>query len=209
MLETPPTIRLPRPDELPNNPEIFERLKERENANIVEGYKFSENTTHDLPFKFYVEINIDNSQLWNLFKVLANQLPDNVCCIYNLYKEEAILSIYKDKNTILKQLDNYKTELTQDCNLEFGLVFQTDYKLEEVFVSDSKYLKFWGNNEIAFRQIMNDFRLIEISDLNFIDEFPKVVEPLTMFNEKAKRTETIIEELNDFFKPKKKGWKLW
>ncbi len=41
MLESPPTIRLPRPDELPNNPKVFERLKGRENANIVEGYKLS------------------------------------------------------------------------------------------------------------------------------------------------------------------------
>lgn len=209
MLEAPPTIRLPRPDELPNNPEVFERLKERENANIIEGYKFSATSTHDLPFKFYVEVNIDNSRLWDLFKALTNLLPDNLSCIYNLYEEEAIFSAYIDKNLLLNQLDNYKTELTQDCNLEFGLIYQSDDKLEEVFVSDSKYLKVWGNNEIDFRQLMNDFKLNEISDLNFIDEFPKVVEPLTMFNEKAKRTETIIEELNDFFNPKKKGWKLW
>lgn len=205
MLESPPTIRLPRPDELPNNPEVFERLKGRENANIVEGYKLSNNTTHDLPFKFYVEINIDNSRLWELFNALANQLPDNLNCIYNLYEEEATLSDYKDKKSILKQLENYKTELTQDCNLEFGLIYQADDKLEEVFVSDSKFFKVWGNNEIAFRQLMNDFNLNEIPDLNFIDEFPKVVEPLIMFNEKAKKTEIIIEELNDFFNPKKKG----
>jgi hypothetical protein len=198
MLESPPTIRLPRPDELSNNPEVFERLKARENANIVEGYKLSNNTTHDLPFKFYVEINIDNSRLWDLFKALANQLPDNLNCIYNLYQEEAIFSDYKDKNVILNQLDNYKTELTQDCNLEFGLIYQTDDKLEEVFVSDSKFLKVWGNNEIAFRELMNDYNLNEISDLNFIDEFPKVVEPLIMFNKKAKETAIIIDELNDF-----------
>jgi hypothetical protein len=46
---------------------------------------------------------------------------------------------------------------------------------------------------------MNDYNLNEISDLNFIDEFPKVVEPLTIFNEKAKETTIIIDELNDFF----------
>lgn len=204
MLETPPTIRLPRPDELPNDPEVFELLKEREKANIVEGYKLSDNVTHDLPFKFYAEINIDNSRLWGLFKALANQLPDDLSCIYNLHEEEAIFSAYKDKNIILKQLDNYTTELTQDCYLEFGLIYYTDEKLEEVFVSDSKFLKVWGNDEIAFRQLMNDFRLNEISDLNFIDEFPKVVEPLTMFNEKAKTSETIIEELNAFFNHKEK-----
>jgi hypothetical protein len=209
MLESPPTIRLPRPDELPNNPEVFECLKEREKANIVEGYKLSYNTTQDLPFKFYVEININNSRLWDLFKALANQLPDTLSCIYNLYGGEAIFSVYKAKNVILKQLDNYKTELTQDCNIEFGLIYQADDKLEEVFVSDSKFLKVWGNNEVSFRQLMNDFALKEFLNLNFIDEFPKVVEPLEMFNEKAKRAETIIEELSTFFNPKKKRWKLW
>lgn len=209
MLELPPTIRLPRPDELPDNPEVFQRLKERENANIVEGYILSDNTTHDLPFTFYAEINIDNSRLWDLFKALANILPDNLSCIYNWYEEEPIFSIYKDKNILLNQLDIYKTELTQDCNLELGLIYHTDDKLEEVFIADSKFLKVWGNNKIAFRQLMNDFRLNEVSGLNFVDEFPKIVEPLAMFNEKAKSTETIIQELNDFFNPKKKGWKLW
>lgn len=67
MLELPPTIRLPKPDELPDNPEIRERLKHRDAANIVEGFKCLENTTHDLPFRFYAEINVNNSRLWEVF----------------------------------------------------------------------------------------------------------------------------------------------
>jgi hypothetical protein len=180
---------------------VFERLKKRENANIVEGFKLKYNTTHDLPFKFYAEINIDNSRLWNLFKALTNLLPDYLSCIYNLYEEEAIFGVYKDKEVTLKHLEKYQAELTQDCNLEFGLIYQTEDKLEEVFVSDSKFLKIWCNNEIAFQQLMADFKLPEITDLNFIDEFPKVVEPLIRFNKKARRPETIIKELNDFFSP--------
>jgi hypothetical protein len=117
-----------------------------------------------------------------------------------LYEEEAIFSDYQDKHIILTRLESYKTELTQDCNLEFGLIYHAADKLEEVFVAESKFLKVWGNNEIAFRQLMNDFRLGEIEALNFIDEFPKVVESLTMLNKNVKGTETIIEELNNFFK---------
>ncbi len=199
MLESPPTLRLPRLDELPNNPEVFDRLKKRENANIVEGYKISNNITEDLSYKFYVEININNSRLWDLFKAIASQLPNNLSCIYNLFEEETIFSSYMDKFIILKQLETFKTELTQDCNLEFGLIFHSDNFLEEVFVSDSKYLKVWGNNEKEFRKLMNDFGLNEITDLNFFDEFPKVIEPLTMFNKTAKGTETVIEELNSLF----------
>lgn len=201
MLETPPTIRVPQLDELPNRPDVLERLKARERANIVEGYNLTENSTHNLPFKFYAEINIDNSRLWDLFKALAHQMPSILSCIYNLYEEEAIFGEYKDKETILTKLENYRTELTQDCHLEFGLIFQSDDKLEEIFVAESKFLKVWSNNEIQFRQLMNDFCLKEISNLNFVDEFPKVVEPLTMFNEKAKSTEMIMEEFNDFFNP--------
>ena len=204
MLETPPTIRRPRLDELPNTLELFERLKRLDDANIVEGFTMKYNSTHDLPFKFYAEINIDNSRLWNLFIMLVNPLPDKLSCVYNLYEEEPIYGSYWKKNLTLKFLENYKTELTQDCNLEFGIVYQDKTKLEEVFISDSKYLMVWGNDEILFKQIMVDFYLKEISNLNFIDEFPKVIEPLTQFNKSVKSTETVIEELNNYFKPKEK-----
>ena len=199
MLEAPPTIRLPRPEEIPSHPEVLEQLKAREHANIVEGYTLANNTTHDLPFTFYAEINIENSRLWAIFKALANQLPAEVSCIYNLYEEDAIVSAYKGKNLILAQLEQYETELTQDCFLEFGLIYHSQDALGEVFVADSKFLKVWGSDETAFRQLMDGFGLSEIEDLNFIDEFPKVVEPLTMFNDKVKSTETVIAELNEFF----------
>jgi len=199
MLQAPPTIRLPRPDELPNNPEVFERLKARESANIVQGFTLNYNATHDLPFKFYAEINIDNCRLWHLFRNLADLMPDTLSCIYNLYQEDPIYSDYIDKTLILGQLHKHKTELTEDCNLEFGLIYHTEDHLEEIFVSDSKFVKFWGINESLFRQTMTDIGLIEIPDLNFIDEFPKVVEPLTKFNDKAKPTDSVIQDLNDFF----------
>jgi len=209
MLEAPPTLRVPRIDEIPPNPEVFERLKVREAANIVEGFKLNLNTTHDLPFKFYSEININNSRLWTLFKALASHLPDMVSCIYNLYEEESTYSAYSERSEVLKLLCNYETELTQDCNLEFGLIFHTKEKLEEVFVSDSKFIKFWGCNEALFRQTMNEFQLSEIPNLNFFDEFPKVVEPLTSFNQNVKETGVVISELKMFLKPKKKSWKFW
>ena len=200
MLELPPNLRFPRPEELPNIKEVFERMKVLENTNFVEGYKLIKNTTHDLFFKFYAEINIDNSRLWDLFNALANQLPDNISCIYNLHNEEAIFSVYKERNIILEQLENYKIELIQDCNLEFGLIYQREGQLEEILVSNFKYLKVWGNNHLAFNILMKDFKLNEMINLNFIDEFPRVIEPLTRFNEKAKMSETIIEEFNNLFK---------
>lgn len=195
MLETPPTLRLPRPNELPNNPEVYERLKERETAKIIEGYTLRYNTAQDLPFKFFAEININNSRLWDLFLRLANQLPDEVSCIYGQYEEEPNYSTYGNKVQILNVLSNYEVEFVQDCNIEFGLVFHTEDKLEEVFVKEAKYVQVWGNNEVGFRQLMATFQLDEIPDLNFVDEFPKVVEPLENFIPNAKPTDVILKEL--------------
>ena len=200
MLESPPTIRLPNPEELPDNPEVFENLKRRENAKIMEGYVLKPNTSHDLPFKFYAEININNSRFWPLFTALTDLLPGAVSCIYNSYDQEASFSPYLDKKYILNLLDKFKVELTQDCNLEFGLIYDIGDELEEIFGSDSKYFKVWSNKEVSFRAIMDGFSLKEIPDLNFIDEFPKVVEPLTMYNAQAKGTELVIGELSQYFK---------
>ena len=199
MLQSPPTIRLPRLDELPNNPEVFERLKVREHAKIVEGFILKNNTTHDLPFKFYAEVNINNSRLWNLFIELSNQLPKKVNCIFNTYNDEPIYSPYLEKANVLQILSSYELELTQDCNLEIGIMFESEEKLIEVFISDSKYIKYWGSNENEFRQAMISFELNEVPDMNFIDEFPKVVEPLTLLNSSAKETQTVIDELTEKF----------
>lgn len=199
MLEAPITLRAPRTDEIPNYPEALELLKTRENANIVEGFKLVYNTSHDLPFKYFVEINIDNSRLWDLIKALINNMPEVLSCIYHVYEQEPNYSPYDSKKNIFEQLEKYELELTQDCNIEFGLIYQTDALLEEIFVKDTKYIQIWGTNEIALKKIMSDFGIIEMNDLNFFDEFPKVVLPLTMFDDKAKRSEIVIKELKDYF----------
>lgn len=175
MLETLPAIRLPLPEEFPGNQLLIRELEKGENAHIVEGYVLHYNTTQDLPFTFYAEININNSRFWKLFTSLANLLPDEVSCIYNLYGQEPNYSPYLNKNEILNFLEKFTLELTQDCNLEFGLIFQTGDELEEIFAAETKYIKVWGSKEILFRQLMQAFNLEEIPGLNFIDEFPKAV----------------------------------
>lgn len=175
MLETLPAIRLPLPEEFPGNQLLIRELEKGENAHIVEGYVLHYNTTQDLPFTFYAEININNSRFWKLFTSLANLLPDEVSCIYNLYGQGPNYSPYLNKNEILNFLEKFTLELTQDCNLEFGLIFQTGDELEEIFAAETKYIKVWGSKEILFRQLMQAFNLEEIPGLNFIDEFPKAV----------------------------------
>ena len=210
MLELPPTIRQPLPNELPNNDEVKELMKKRSVANIVEGYKIIPNTTHPEPFTFYAEININNSRLWDLFIALSKILPDHIGTIYNLYEEKPFYGPYYPKQEIINLFTQYKLELTQDGFLEFGIIFNTKDKLEEIFIPEAKYIKFWGVNEASFRQTMNNFNLNEIRDINFIDQFPKVIESLSMKNNNAKQPEKVIEELNTRFKPKQKNnWKFW
>lgn len=75
----------------------------------------------------------------------------------------------------------------------FGLIYHDDESLIEIFVDESKYLKYWGVNEACFRRIMNDFNLKEIENLEFIDEYPKVREILTRFEKDAVDSKTLIE----------------
>lgn len=201
-LQLAPTVRPPLPHEIPGNSGVSTRLAELSNANIVEGYVIKENDKKELPFNFYVEINIDNSRLWSLFLALSEQLPDLVSCIYNFYDGDAKYGKYLSKESIISTLSQYELELTQDCSLEFGLIFHDNDNLVEVFVVEAKYVQFWGSDEKTFFQTMKKFNLENIPKLNFIDEYPKVIEPLTKFNGNARDTAQVIRELDQCFGPK-------
>jgi hypothetical protein len=197
-LQLAPTIRTPRPDEVPQNQNILDKIKLRQTANIVEGFTLQNNSLHEQPFKFYSEINIDNSKLWDLFKAFLVQFPDEISFIFNhIDAETATFSPYKDKFEILNVISPYELELTQDGFLEFGIMFHaTDY-FEEVFIKKSKYLRYWGTHLGKFKEIMDSFSLTQIDDLNFIDEFPLVTEPLQKHNSDTISTDDLLRHLND------------
>lgn len=198
-LELPPTLRTPTIDEVPKTEDVIKSIERSHIANIVEGFIFNYNNSNDLPFKFYAEINIDNSRLWNFFKFFVQHLPDEISLIFNHADGDAVYTKYEDKNDIIKQLDIYETELTQDCFLEYGAIHQTDNFLEEIFVDCSKYLKYWGTDEEWFRTTMKHFQIFENPNLNFIDEFPKVREALTLYQENILETEDLIQRLETLF----------
>lgn len=100
---------------------------------------------------------------------------------------------YGEKKAVLEFISQYKKEITQDAFISFGLIYQDDENLIEIFVDESKYLKYWGVSETCFRKIMKDFNLEEIESLEFIDEYPKVREVLTGFEKDAVDSETLIE----------------
>ena len=203
-LVLPKTIRFPEENEVPMNSSVLERLRESKNANIVPGYVFKlkdDNPDNiDLPFEFYAEINIDNPQLWSLIITLSEEtLPANCALIFGYIDSEINYGFYENKFEILKYLEDYKTELIHDTLLIWGLIYHDNENLTEIYVDESKYLKYWGNNEEKFRNIMNQFNLSEIENLEFIDEYPKVRENINLHFENITETGELIETLRQTY----------
>ena len=201
MIELPKTLRPPGADEVPDNSSAKDRLNKLKTANIVEGYvihkKESDKENKNIPFGFYAEININNSKLWDLIGLLSNELPDVAALIFGLEETEPNYGEYVDKSDLLTDLTKFKKELTQDTFIEWGLIYNDAERLIEIFISESKYIRFWGVNKKSFLQIMNDFKLKEINNLEFIDEYPNVREPLTSFDSTAIDSSELIKRLKE------------
>jgi hypothetical protein len=201
-LQLPPTIRTPRLDEVPQKEDILINIQRRQTANIVEGFTMKENTTHEQPFAFYCEINIDNSKLWSLFHAFLLQLPDEVYFIYGHKDSETpVCSSYKDKFEILNVLSPYEAELTQDGFLKFGVAFHAEGYFEEVFIMPAKYMQYWGVKLEPFLKIMESFSLNLIQHLNFIDEFPLVTESLQIHDADSVPTDDLLDYFDGVFRP--------
>ena len=203
-LELPITLRPPEMDEVPMNSSVKERLELRKIAKIVEGFKIlPKNNTpeyEELVFNFYAEINIDNSRLWNLILELSKQLPDEISLIFNHSDCEPEYGKYSDKGQTLEFLAKYETEIISDTFIDIGMIFHSDSELIEIFLPESKYIKFWGVDQESFIKAMREFDLKEIDGIEFVDEYPKVREPLRLLNEKITDSNELIELLRTNFK---------
>ncbi|TPE44688.1 hypothetical protein [Pontibacter mangrovi] len=201
MIELPPTIRLPRADEVPTDASVTESLQNIRHAKIVQGYKLLDNkedeATEQIPFSFYAEISIDNSRLWHLLHSLSGELPETASLIFGYEGEELHYSEALNKHELLTGLAEFSREIVQDTYIEVGLTYNDEAKLVEIIIADAKYVKFWGTDKEAFVQIMRVFGLEEIEDLEFVDEYPNVREPLTAFAAEAMPTDELISRLKE------------
>jgi len=188
-LELPKTLRTPELDEVPMNSSVKERLELRKTAKIVEGYKIlpkDNNPKHsNLVFNFYAEININNSKLWELILELSNELPNEISLIFNHGNSEPNYGKYSDKTKTIEFLSNYKTEIISDTLIDIGMIFHSESELIEIFISESKYIKFWGVEQESFLKIMHSFNLKEIDGIEFVDEYPNVREALHLTKKKT------------------------
>lgn len=207
MLALPVTIRIPADEEISYRPDAEEIIRKRRKARIQQGYTLGLNEAgaHRLPYRFLATINIDNNRLWDLFQALAATLPAKLSCVYGLYEDESATTALLQKQFVLNELEKYREELTQDCQLEFGLLFQTKDVLIELSISESKYIRYWGVELERFKLLMQSFRLPPVNGLEFIDEYPKIVTPLRNLVPSAKAPESVIYYLDQAFHVDRSG----
>lgn len=197
MVEFPPTIRFPRMDEVPMDAYSKERIRKLESANIVAGYRILGNNENEaqmeMPFKFYAEININNSMLWDLIIDLAGEIPDVASLIFGHGGDELFYGEYMPKKELLEQIGKYEVELSKDAFIEWGIIYNDKNRLVEIYIPESKYIKYWGVDKEAFQEKMARFKLNEVENLEFIDQYPKVCEPLTSHEKNVIHSEELID----------------
>lgn len=197
MLELPITIRTPNPDEVPAD--YVSEIEQAKYANIVEGYTLHTTDDASLSYKFYVEINVDNSRFWDLFTTFLLSYDTKVSLIFGHIDTEPLFGRYTDKYEILNVLSQYRYELTIDPFLEFGIIFSYQGITKEAYVKKPKYIQYWGVDFEEFEQIMQNFSIYKIDNLNFIDEYPMISESVRLHNSEATETDVIIEKLTALF----------
>lgn len=191
-LKLPYVIRQMKEMDIPIGDTAFNSWKERQSIILEEGFLFQENKNQkDLNFDFYCEINIDNPKLWKLTKRLLHNFYDEAYIVYNLHEGEIQYGAKKPISEIIQKLDKIKTDILNNCSVSIGIV-QDDEKLNEVFVDESKFIRYWGSDEAFFRKVMNEFGLVEKEEMYFVDQYPKIVYDWNYVNKKAKTNEELL-----------------
>lgn len=199
MIELPKTLRPARFDEVEEGSASEHRLKELATAKIEDGYSLMDNSETDsekrLPFEFYAEINVDNSRLWEVVLALTEELPEVASLVFGYPGATPFYGNYVYKSDLIETITSYKPELCMDPFIEWGVLCSDKTQLIEVFVAESKFIKFWGVDKESFQQRMATLDLFELKGIEYIDEYPIVREPLNKFDHTAKVAREIIEEL--------------
>jgi len=171
-------IRIPKDNEYPNEYDVKSINDKRNSANIVEGFIIEKVSGEK--FSYFVEVNIDADKIWDIFCNLSSKLIDDVAYGILGFKDgEPILSRFTEKEKLINIFEKYKFELTNDGYLEFGIAYYDENTLNEIYISSFKYMKIWTTRKELLVDILNNFRIKQVDNLQFIDEFPVVSEALS------------------------------
>lgn len=184
-LRFPLGVRFMRPGEAPGvgPPDALERLNTALNrlktAHITTGYVcYAPKKAGAMP---YFEANAHADRVWLLVKAIAESiLPAAAAPIIGLKDEDPILGPYTSRAAAIGVFEPFAEALQHDGLLEFGIIFRRAGKTNEVFVRSAKYLQIWTTSPKAVRRILESHGLPEVPNLQFIDDYARVSETLSL-----------------------------
>jgi hypothetical protein len=197
-LEIPYLIREPLETQTSKSDSTYILWLERRQVILKEGYsiKYNEGLNNE-NFKFYCEINIDNSNLWKLCKdLIRSNITGHAYIVTKFHDDEIRYGENRIIKTIIKEIDKIETDILNNCSVSFGVVDALG-SLVEIYVDESKYIQFWGSDLNSFTESMNRFNLKASEDLKFVDEYLKVVYDWNFINSEAMSNQELVSYLHD------------
>ena len=142
LYKLPLGIRVPQNDEYPEEYDVKAINEKRDAANIIQGFKIEE--ISEQKYSYFVEVNIDVDKIWDVFCSLISKLIGDIAYgIIGFKDENPTLSNFTKTEKVLEIFEKFKSELTNDGYLEFGIANYDKNSLNEIYVSSFKYLKIW------------------------------------------------------------------
>lgn len=166
-----------------------ERIERLAKARIRSGYVLRKSI--DTPFKYCAEINVSAPDIWEVFADLVEALlPEECAALWGLYGDDPLYGgNYQAKKDVLSGFTPWSERLSNDGDLQFGAISQTEEVLEEVFVTSTKFFRVWTSQVDKLRSVLQRHGIDETDHLDFIDEYPYTTSPY--HNAKESREEPI------------------
>ncbi len=171
----PRGIRFRQPHEFPPGAEAEQARIDP--AQVTTGYRL-------LPyaggmFAAYLEVNAHAINLFALFYDLAlTLLPRVAAPIIAIKDGDTYTGPYTIRAAALRLFEPHIQALQHDGFLAFGLICQRDGVTEQIFVQSCKHLQLWTNDPAVARAVLARHQIPEVSNLQVLDQYPLVREPL-------------------------------
>ncbi|HMU35115.1 MAG TPA: hypothetical protein PKC89_14760 [Pyrinomonadaceae bacterium] len=167
----PRGVRFLRPDEIPGD--ASDMLSRIAKAKIFTGYVIKQ--VGDQPYKSYIEANVHAPSVFEVFRQLAFALlPEVAAPFIGIKDEEPVFGPYTERVWAVAIFEPYIDLLQNDGFLEFGIVNQSEFVFEEIFVASPKYFKIWTNHGDRVEEILQLNNIPRCKTLEFIDNYPMV-----------------------------------
>lgn len=167
----PRGVRFPRNDEMPGDAsEVLSRIAK---AHITTGYTVTK--VEGKLYNTYIEANVHAPNVFEVFQQLVFALMPNIAApIIGIKEDEPVFGPYIDRALAVGIFQPHTDLLQNDGFLEFGILHQSEFAFEEVFVASPKYFKIWTNYGSRVEEVLQSNSIPKCEELEFIDEYPMV-----------------------------------